>query len=125
LGLLFSLTGELADPSSAIVGASVGYLLLWLVFHAFRIATGKEGMGRGDFKLLAVFGAWLGWQAVPQIILLSAVPGALVGIALIATGRQQSGQPIPFGPFLAIAGWISLLWGDAITGAYLQWAGLA
>ncbi len=125
LGLLFSLTGELTNPASAIIGASVGYLLLWLVFHAFRIATGKDGMGRGDFKLLAVFGAWLGWQAIPQILLLSALPGALVGIALIVSGRQQGGQPIPFGPFLAIAGWISLLWGDAITGAYLHWAGLA
>jgi leader peptidase (prepilin peptidase)/N-methyltransferase len=125
LGLLFSLTGEFTDPASAIIGASVGYLLLWLVFHAFRIATGKEGMGRGDFKLLAAFGAWLGWQAIPLVLLLSALPGALVGVALIASGRQQGGQPIPFGPFLAIAGWISLLWGNAITGAYLQWAGLA
>lgn len=125
LGLLFSLSADFTDPASAIIGATAGYMLLWLVFHAFRITTGKEGMGRGDFKLLAMFGAWLGWQAIPQIILLSALPGALVGIALIATGRQQSGQPIPFGPFLAIAGWISLLWGETITTAYLRWAGLA
>lgn len=125
IGLLLSLGGTFTDPSSAILGATAGYLLLWLVFQAFRITTGKEGMGRGDFKLLAVFGAWLGWHAVPQVILLSALPGAIVGIALIASGRQQVGQPIPYGPFLAIAGWISLLWGEAITGAYLNWAGLA
>lgn len=125
LGLLLSLGGTFTDSASAILGATAGYLLLWLVFQAFRITTGKEGMGRGDFKLLALFGAWLGWQAVPQIILLSALPGAIVGVALIASGRQQAGQPIPYGPFLAIAGWISLLWGDAITGAYLSWAGLA
>jgi leader peptidase (prepilin peptidase)/N-methyltransferase len=124
LGLLLSLGGTFTDPASAILGATAGYLLLWLVFQAFRVTTGKEGMGRGDFKLLAVFGAWLGWQAVPQIIMLSALPGAVVGVALIASGRQQAGQPIPYGPFLAIAGWISLLWGEAITGAYLNWAGL-
>ncbi len=125
LGLLLSLGGVFTDPSSAILGAASGYLLLWLVFQGFRLATGKEGMGRGDFKLLALFGAWLGWQAVPQVILLSSLPGAIVGLVLIASGRQQAGQPIPYGPFLAIAGWISLLWGEAITGAYLSWAGLA
>lgn len=124
LGLLLSLGGIFTDPSSAILGAAAGYLLLWLVFQGFRITTGKQGMGRGDFKLLALFGAWLGWQAVPQVILLSALPGAIVGIALIATGRQQADQPIPYGPFLATAGWISLLWGEAIAGAYLGWAGL-
>ncbi len=124
LGLLLSLAGLFTDPTSAILGAATGYLLLWLVFQAFRLSTGKEGMGYGDFKLLALLGAWLGWQAVPQIILLSALPGALVGVGLIATGRHQAGQPIPYGPFLAIAGWISLLWGDAITSAYLSWAGL-
>lgn len=125
LGLLLSLGGSFTDPTSAILGATAGYMLLWLVFQGFRLTTGKEGMGRGDFKLLALFGAWLGWQAVPQIIFLSALPGAIVGVLLIATGRQQAGQPIPYGPFLAIAGWISMLWGEAITGAYLRWAGLA
>jgi leader peptidase (prepilin peptidase)/N-methyltransferase len=125
LGLLLSLGGTFTEPTAAIAGAAAGYLLLWLVFHAFRIATGKEGMGHGDFKLLALFGAWLGWQALAQIILLSSLAGALVGIGLIASGRQQAGQPIPYGPFLAIAGWISLLWGNAITQSYLQWAGLA
>ncbi|WP_416274617.1 prepilin peptidase [Lamprobacter sp.] len=125
LGLLLSLGGTFTDPSSAILGAAAGYLLLWLVYQGFRLTTGKEGMGRGDFKLLALFGAWLGWQAVPQIILLSSLPGAIVGGALIASGRQQAGQPIPYGPFLAIAGWISLLWGESITEAYLRWVGLA
>jgi leader peptidase (prepilin peptidase)/N-methyltransferase len=125
LGLLLSLGGIFTDPATAILGAATGYLLLWLVFHGFRLATGKEGMGRGDFKLLALFGAWLGWQAVPQILLLSALPGAIVGVALIASGRSQAGQPIPFGPFLSIAGWVSLLWGEAITDGYLRWSGLA
>lgn len=124
LGLLLSLGGTFTDPASAILGATAGYLLLWLLFQAFRLTTGKEGMGRGDFKLLALFGAWLGWQALPQVVLLSALPGAIVGVALIASGRQQSSEPMPYGPFLAIAGWISLLWGEAITGAYLNWAGL-
>ncbi len=124
LGLLLSLSGIFTDPASAILGAAAGYLLLWLVFQAFRLTTGKEGMGRGDFKLLALFGAWLGWQAVPQVILLSALPGAIVGVALIASGRQQAGEPIPYGPFLAVAGWISLLWGESLTRAYLRWAGL-
>ena len=121
LGLLLSLAGLFTDPASAILGAASGYLLLWLVFHAFRLATGKEGMGQGDFKLLALFGAWLGWQAVPQVILLSSLPGALVGLALITSGRARAGDPLPYGPFLAMAGWISLLWGETMTDAYLQW----
>lgn len=125
LGLLLSLNGMFATSTEAIIGAAVGFLALWLVFHAFRLLTGKEGMGRGDFKLLAMFGAWFGWQAVPQIILLSAVPGALFGIGLIATGRQESAQPMPYGPFLAIAGWIALMWGPGLTDAYLRWSGLA
>ncbi len=122
LGLLLSLAGTFTDPASAILGAASGYLLLWLVFHAFRLATGKDGMGEGDFKLLALFGAWLGWQAVPQVIVLSSLPGALVGLALIASGRTRAGEPIPYGPFLAMAGWISLLWGETMTEAYFQWA---
>jgi leader peptidase (prepilin peptidase)/N-methyltransferase len=125
LGLLLSLGDVFSAPQDAIIGASAGYLSLWLVYHAFRIATGKEGIGHGDFKLLAVFGAWLGWQALAQIILVSSLAGAMVGIALIATGRQQASQPIPFGPFLAVAGWISLLWGSNLTTAYLNWSGLA
>lgn len=125
LGLLLSVQGLFVDSETAVIGAAAGYLSLWLVFHLFRLLTGKEGMGRGDFKLLALFGAWLGWQSLPQILLLSTIPGALFGIALIATGRSERKTPIAFGPFLAIAGWISLVWGEAITQAYLRWSGLA
>jgi len=125
LGLLLSIWAVFVDSHTAIIGAVAGYMTLWLVFHLFRLLTGKEGMGRGDFKLLALFGAWLGWQSLPQILLLSTIPGALFGIALIASGRTERRAPIAFGPFLAIAGWISLVWGDAITQAYLRWSGIA
>jgi leader peptidase (prepilin peptidase)/N-methyltransferase len=125
LGLLLSLIGLFSEPQASILGAAAGYLSLWLIFHLFRLATGKEGMGYGDFKLLAVFGAWLGWSALPQIALLSALVGALVGGTLILSGRQGRDLPIPFGPYLAAAGWIALLWGDAINSAYLNWSGLA
>lgn len=124
LGLLLSLFGVFVDAETAIIGAIAGYLSLWSVFQLFRLLTGREGMGRGDFKLLALFGAWMGWQSLPQIILLSAVPGAIVGIALIAFGRHQQRAPMPFGPYLAIAGWIGLLWGADMTDAYLRWSGL-
>jgi leader peptidase (prepilin peptidase) / N-methyltransferase len=124
LGLILSLFGLFTDSHSAIVGAVAGYASLWLVFHAFRLATGKEGMGYGDFKLFALFGAWLGWQYLPQIILLSALTGALLGTVLIASGRHARGKPMPFGPFLAAAGWISLLWGPQINDVYLRTAGL-
>lgn len=125
LGLLMSLGEWFADSHSAILGAALGYLSLWIVFHIFRMVTGKEGMGFGDFKLFALFGAWVGWQQLPQILLLSACAGALVGSVLIAAQGRDRQIPIPFGPYLATAGWISLLWGDAINRAYLQWAGLA
>lgn len=118
LGLLLTLVPVFADPRSAIVGAVAGYLALWSVYHLFRLTTGKEGMGYGDFKLLAALGAWMGWQALPAVILLSAVVGACVGIALIALRRGQRDTPIPFGPYLAGAGWISLLWGDDLMRAY-------
>ena len=124
LGLLLSLFGLFTDRQSAILGAVAGYLSLWLVFHLFRLATGKEGMGYGDFKLFALFGAWLGWQYLPQIILLSALIGALLGSVLIASGRHERGRPLPFGPFLAAAGWISLIWGPQINDAYLRISGL-
>jgi leader peptidase (prepilin peptidase) / N-methyltransferase len=124
LGLALSLVPVFVDSESAILGAVAGYLALWAVFHAFRLVTGKEGLGRGDFKLLALFGAWMGWQTLPQIVLLSAVPGALFGIALIATGRTGRETPIPFGPFLAISGWVNLLWGADIANAYLRVSGL-
>ena len=124
LGLLLSLGPVFVDSHTAILGAVAGYGSLWVVFHAFRLLTGKEGMGQGDFKLLALFGAWMGWQALPQIILLSALPGAVFGVALILTGRTGRETPLPFGPFLAISGWINLLWGADITSAYLGWSGL-
>ncbi|TCT22229.1 prepilin peptidase [Thiobaca trueperi] len=124
LGLILSLFGLFTDAESAIIGAVAGYLSLWTVFQLFRLATGKEGMGYGDFKLLAVFGAWLGWSFLPQIILLSALTGAVLGVLLMVTGRHQRGTPMPFGPFLAAAGWISLVWGQAINDAYLRLSGL-
>ncbi|CRI65694.1 Type 4 prepilin-like proteins leader peptide-processing enzyme (Protein secretion protein XCPA) (Protein pilD) (Includes: Leader peptidase (Prepilin peptidase); N-methyltransferase) [Thiocapsa sp. KS1] len=124
LGLVLSLFTVFADSHSAIIGAVAGYLSLWSVFHLFRLATGKEGMGYGDFKLLALFGAWLGWQSLPQIILLSALTGAVLGVALILSGRHARGTPMPFGPFLAAAGWISLIWGEQINQSYLRLVGL-
>jgi leader peptidase (prepilin peptidase)/N-methyltransferase len=124
LGLLLSLAGLFTDPQSSILGAVAGYLSLWSLYHAFRLLTGKEGMGYGDFKLLAMLGAWLGWQALPVIILLSSLVGALVGIGMIlALGRDRN-IPIPFGPYLAAAGWLALLWGDELTDTYLRMAGL-
>lgn len=125
LGLLLSLFDVFTDSHSAIIGAVAGYLSLWLVFQLFRLVTGKEGMGYGDFKLFALFGAWFGWQSLVQVILLSSVVGALVGILLILVRGRDRNIPIPFGPYLAAAGWISLIWGEQINSAYLQWAGLA
>ncbi len=107
-------------PQQAIIGALSGYLTLWLVFHAFKALTGKEGMGYGDFKLLAALGAWLGWQMLPLIILLSACVGALVGIGLIVLRGRDRNIPIPFGPYLAAAGWIAMLWGEQIVTTYLH-----
>ena len=98
---------------------------MWSVYQLFKLLTGKEGMGYGDFKLLALLGAWLGWQHLVQIIVLSALVGALVGLLLIALQGRDRNIPIPFGPYLAMAGWISLLWGDEINRAYLLWASLA
>jgi len=125
LGLLASLPEWFTDSHSAILGATLGYVSLWAVFQLFRLFTGKEGMGYGDFKLLALLGAWLGWQNLPQIILLSALTGAVAGMLLILLRGHDRQMPIPFGPYLAAAGWISLLWGDAINAAYLGWSGIA
>jgi leader peptidase (prepilin peptidase) / N-methyltransferase len=126
-GLLFNLAaGEHAfvGIEQAVIGAVGGYLSLWLVYQGFKLATGKEGMGYGDFKLLAAIGAWLGWQMLPLVILLSAVVGAVFGIAMIlALGRDRQ-LPIPFGPYLAAAGWIALVFGPELTGAWLQYARL-
>lgn len=124
LGLLINLNGIFTDYSSSLIGAVLGYLSLWSVYHLFRLLTGKEGMGYGDFKLLAALGAWMGWQMLPIIILLSSVLGALIGITLMATGKHKQGTPMPFGPFLALAGWVALFWGEAISGYYLRVSGL-
>jgi len=113
------------DARSAIVGAVAGYLILWLVYWAFKLVTGKEGMGYGDFKLLGALGAWLGWQMLPLILLLSALTGAVIGIALIAIRGRDRNLPIPFGPYLAAAGWIALMWGPQIIGGYLSLTGLS
>jgi len=119
LGLTFNLGGTYTDLPAAVIGAMAGYLALWSVFWLFKLATGKEGMGYGDFKLLAAIGAWLGWQMLPLTILLSSLVGAVVGIVLIAVARHGRNVPIPFGPYLAAAGLIALFWGEAITERYL------
>ncbi len=127
LGLAMSLFHPVAGsetlfiaPRDAIVGAMAGYLSLWSVYQLFKLVTGKEGMGYGDFKLLAALGAWLGWQQLPSIILMSALVGAVVGLSLMAFRKHDRSVPIPFGPYLAAAGWITMLWGDALQGAYLD-----
>ena len=109
------------EPEVAIAGALAGYLSLWSIYHLFRLVTGKEGMGYGDFKLLAALGAWLGWQMLPLIILLSAVVGAVTGIMMITLRRHERSVPIPFGPYLAAAGWIAMLWGPDIMTSYLDY----
>ncbi|HBA65646.1 MAG TPA: prepilin peptidase [Methylococcaceae bacterium] len=124
LGLFLSLFDIFIDTHSSIIGAIAGYLSLWTVYHGFKLLTGKEGMGYGDFKLLAMFGAWLGWQYILPIILLSSLVGAVIGIAMVILVKRDKNIPIPFGPYLAAAGWIALLWGDKINQAYLNFAGL-
>ncbi len=125
LGLAFNLNGTYASLPDAVIGAMAGYLSLWSVYWAFKLLTGKEGMGYGDFKLLAALGAWLGWQLLPVIILLSSVVGAVVGIALMVLKQRGREVPIPFGPYLAAAGWIALLWGHDIMARYLGMSGAA
>lgn len=119
LGLALNAFGVYTDLKSAVIGAMAGYLSLWCVYWGFKLATGKEGMGYGDFKLLAALGAWLGWQMLPLAILLSSFVGAVVGISLMVFARQGRNVPIPFGPYLAAAGVISLIWGKPLTRAYL------
>ena len=119
LGLMVNAFGVFTSLHAAVIGAAAGYLVLWAVFWAFKLLTGKDGMGYGDFKLLAALGAWLGWQMLPVIILLSAAVGALVGIAGIIFLGREKGAKLPFGPYLAAAGFIALLWGKALTTWYL------
>jgi len=121
LGLLLNLNGTFTDINSAVIGAIAGYLILWAVHHLFKLLTKKEGMGYGDFKLLALLGAWMGWQFLPQIIILSSLVGSIIGISLMIFKNHKREIPIPFGPYLAIAGWIALLWGNDINQAYLNW----
>jgi leader peptidase (prepilin peptidase)/N-methyltransferase len=131
LGVIVALFGDeiggfrvLADLRGSVIGAVGGYISLWLVYHAFRLVTGKEGMGYGDFKLLGALGAWLGWQSLPLVILLSALVGAVTGIALIVIRGRDRQLPLPFGPFLAAAGFVALLWGQPLTEAYRRVSGL-
>lgn len=119
LGLLFNLNSTYVSLTDAVIGAMAGYLILWSVYWLFKLFTGKDGMGYGDFKLLAALGAWLGWQELPLIILLSSLVGAICGIALMVIKRRGKDIPIPFGPYLAMAGWIALLWGDDIMARYM------
>ncbi len=121
LGLLLNLNGLFTDIQSAIIGTMAGYLILWSIYKLFKAVTGKEGMGYGDFKLLAMAGAWLGWQMLPAIILISSIVGATLGIALIIFKQHDKSKPIPFGPYLAIATWIALLWGETLNQLYLNW----
>ncbi|MFY8351975.1 prepilin peptidase [Pseudoalteromonas sp. SSM20] len=120
LVLLASVVGLTIDPAQAIIGAAVGYLVFWSVYWVFKLLTGKEGMGYGDFKLMAVFGALLGWQYLPMIVLMSSLVGAVIGITLLSMQGKDKATPIPFGPYIAIAGWISLIWGESIQSAYLN-----
>jgi len=124
IGIFINLFGWFTNSYDSIIGAIAGYLSLWCVYWGFKLLTGKEGMGYGDFKLLAVFGAWLGWQALPGIILLSSFVGAVVGIALIVIKGRDKNIPIPFGPYLATAGWIYLMWGEQLTQMYFSMAGI-
>jgi leader peptidase (prepilin peptidase)/N-methyltransferase len=124
-GLLFNIFAVFVPLSSAVIGAAAGYISLWLVYQLFKLTTGKEGMGYGDFKLFAVLGAWLGWQSLPLIILLASLVGAAVGISFIVFFGHDRRMPIPFGPFLCAAGWIALLWGEPLTRLYLQFARIA
>ena len=124
LGLLVNSQGLVTDIYSSLYGAVAGYLSLWIVYQVFKLLTGKEGMGYGDFKLLALIGAWLGWQMLPLVILLSSLVGASIGIlGILILGRDRQ-LPIPFGPYLSIAGLIALLWGQEIIDSYLQFAGI-
>jgi leader peptidase (prepilin peptidase)/N-methyltransferase len=111
-------------PKDAIIGAAAGYMSLWLIFHLFKLVTGKEGMGYGDFKLFAALGAWLGWKVLPLVIVLSAATGAVLGILMIALQGRDRRAPMPFGPYLAAAGWLAMMYGDSLVNGYLRISGL-
>lgn len=119
-GILLSLFDVFTDLRSSVIGAMAGYMILWTIYQLFKLLTKKEGMGFGDFKLLAALGAWAGYSYLPQIILVSSVVGSVVGISMLFIGKTKQQQPIPFGPYLAIAGWITLLWGETINNTYLS-----
>jgi leader peptidase (prepilin peptidase)/N-methyltransferase len=119
VGLLLNLSHQFVPLTDAVIGAIAGYMVLWSIYWAFKLLTGKEGMGYGDFKLLAALGAWLGWQSLPLILIISSCVGAILGITLVVMRRHQQSKPMPFGPYLAIAGWIALLWGEQLTNWYL------
>ncbi|WP_339729994.1 A24 family peptidase [uncultured Pseudomonas sp.] len=123
LGLIANSFGLFTSLEDALWGAIAGYLSLWSVYWLFKLVTGKEGMGYGDFKLLAMLGAWGGWQVLPLTILLSSLVGAVLGLIMLRLRNAEASTPIPFGPYLAIAGWIALIWGEQITSSYLQIAG--
>ncbi len=123
-GLFLSLFSIFTDSHSSIIGAIAGYLSFWTVFHVFKLITGKEGIGYGDFKLLSLFGAWLGWEYLPVIIIFSSLVGAIVGIGMVILIKRDHRLPIPFGPYLAAAGWFALLWGEDINRLYLSSLGL-
>ena len=119
-GLLAAVLGiSPVSLSDAVIGAMAGYLALWSLYWVFKLLTGKEGMGYGDFKLLAALGAWLGWQYLPVVVLLSSVVGLVFAVSMMASGSVKRDQGIPFGPYLAIAGWIALLWGEVMVSSYL------
>ncbi|BCL74298.1 type 4 prepilin-like proteins leader peptide-processing enzyme [Jeongeupia sp. HS-3] len=123
LGLGINLNATFVPLSHAVVGAMAGYLVLWSIFWLFKLITGKEGMGYGDFKLLAALGAWFGWAALPVIILLSSVAGAVIGIGQVIAAKRGWGKPIPFGPYLGIAGWLTLMWGATLGSALFNGLG--
>ena len=119
-GILLSFFNVFTDLTSSIIGAMAGYMILWSIYQLFKLLTKKEGMGFGDFKLLAALGAWAGYSYLPQIILVSSVVGSIIGISMLVIGKTKQQQPIPFGPYLAVAGWIALLWGEKINATYLS-----
>lgn len=120
LGLLVNINGAIVPLQDAVIGAVAGYMSLYCVFWLFKLLTGKEGMGYGDFKLVALFGAWIGWQLLPLLILMASAVGAVIGISLMVFKNHQREQAIPFGPYLAVAGWITMIWGNNIWGWYLS-----